>query len=281
LTQVDSLSFQHQPHQGDKMQGGLDDRVALITGGSKGIGLAIAKALYAQGASVALLARHKDELEAAAAEVGNSGRVLTLNADLTNADEVSRAVEQAAAWKGKLNVIVNNAGPPMRPGALADHSDDVWRDAFDTKALGAIRVSRSAMPKLATDGTGRIVNISGVTAETVMPNGIVTAVINAGVQALTSYLATEAAEQHVTVNAVCPGMTDTEGWRQRLTAMAEPQGKTASDLRDGMTKGLGIRAGRWAQPDEIGGLVAFLASDAGAYITGQVMRIDGGLVKAV
>lgn len=263
------------------MHTGLQGRVALVTGGSKGIGLAIARALSEEGADVVLLARHQAGLDEAAATFNGHGEVLPLAADLTSATSVQDAVEKAAAWKGKLNVVVNNAGPPMRPGAIADHPDEVWSDALNIKALGTIRVCRCALPLLAEDGSGRVVNISGVTAEAVLPNGVVTGVVNGAVQALTSYLAAEAADRRITVNAVCPGFTNTDGWRQRLTVMGEPQGKTAEQMQAGMTAGLGIRAGRWAEPSEIGGLVTFLASDQGTYITGQVLLIDGGLVRSV
>lgn len=263
------------------MQTGLSGRVALVTGGSKGIGLAIAGALAAEGAHVVLLAREQKNLSDAAAGLSGAGEVLTVSADLTSNESVEAAVTQAKAWKNQLNVVVNNAGPPMRPGNIVDHEDAIWAQAFDVKLIGLLRVSRAASALLPQDGTGRIINIAGVTANTILPNGAVTAVVNAAVGALTSYLATELAPRKVTVNAVSPGMTDTEGWRERLTAMGKAQGKSAQELQAGMTQGLGIRSGRWADPTEIGNLVTYLASDHGAYITGQSLIIDGGLAKSV
>jgi NAD(P)-dependent dehydrogenase (short-subunit alcohol dehydrogenase family) len=264
------------------MESGLSGRVALVTGASKGLGLAIAQALRSEGAHVVLVARDRAGLDAAAASLnGGSGDLLTVAADITSSESVDQAIETAAEWKNGLNVVVNNAGPPMRPGNFSDHDDTVWTDAFNTKAVGMIRVSRAALPLLADDGTGRIVNISGATAETIIPNGVVTAVVNGAVQAFTSYLATEAAARKVTVNSVCPGMMNTEGWRQRLAAMGEAQGKTADQMQAGMTQALGIRAGRWGEPHEVGRIVAFLASDPAAYITGQTFLVDGGLTKSV
>jgi NAD(P)-dependent dehydrogenase (short-subunit alcohol dehydrogenase family) len=264
------------------METGLTGRVALITGASRGLGLAIAHALSAEGAHVALVARDESALaDAASALESTPGEVLTIAADITSADAVEAAVAAAKNWKDTLNVVVNNAGPPMRPGGIADHPDEVWASAFDTKALGMIRVSRAALSTLPDDGTGRIINISGATAETIIPNGVVTAVVNGAVQAFTSYLATEAAARNITVNAVCPGMMNTEGWRQRLAAMGKAQDKTAEEMQAGMTQGLGIRAGRWGEPGEIGEIVTFLASDRAAYVTGQSVLVDGGLVKSV
>lgn len=263
------------------METGLTGRVALITGASKGLGLAIAKALSGEGADVVLLARDAAALATAAANIGGPGEVLTVSADITSSTEVARAVAEAAAWKGRLNIVVNNAGPPMQTAAITDQPDEAWTETFNIKAMGMVRVSRAALPLLPDDGSGRIVNISGVAAEMVIPDAAVTAAVNGAVKAFTTYLAAEAAPRRINVNAVSPGVMNTEIMQQLLADMAEAQGTTAEAVKAVMTGSFGIRAGRWGEPSEVGDLVVFLASDRAAYITGQVLLIDGGLVNSI
>jgi 3-oxoacyl-[acyl-carrier protein] reductase len=259
----------------------LKGRVALVTGASRGIGYAIAEAFYQHGARVAALARDKDALDAAVARIDASGSVLAVPADVTDTASVRAAVAAAHAWGGRLDVVVNCAGPQLTPAPLAETPDTVLTSYLDVKLMGFHRVASAALPLITDDGTGRIINIAGQTARTLVPNAGVTGIANAAVIALTSYLASEGAARHVLVNAISPGMTLTEGWISRHEAMAEQQGTSREAVRDGMTKGVGIRLGRWAETAEIAQAAVFLASDLSSYITGQVIEVDGGLTKSV
>jgi NAD(P)-dependent dehydrogenase (short-subunit alcohol dehydrogenase family) len=261
----------------------LQGRVALVTGASRGIGYAIAAALRSHGARVAALARDKDALDAAVSRLtGADGEsVLQVPADVTDTASVREAVAAARAWGGRLDIVVNCAGPQLAPSPLADTPDTVLTGYLDVKLVGFHRVASAALPLISDTGTGRIINIAGQTARTLVPNAGVTGITNAAVIALTSYLASEGAHRHVLVNAISPGMTLTEGWISRHDAMAAQQGTTGEAVRDGMTKGVGIRLGRWAEASEIAQAAVFLASDRSSYITGQVIEVDGGLTKSV
>jgi NAD(P)-dependent dehydrogenase (short-subunit alcohol dehydrogenase family) len=264
------------------MGSGLEGRVALVTGGSRGIGLAIARRLLDDGAKVALLARDADGLSRAASELGaGDDALLTVSVDVASRDAVDEAVNRVVAWNDALNIVVNNAGPQLKPTPIAESDDDVVLGALQNKLLGMWRVSRAALAVLPDDGTGRIINVAGQAAKVPIPGGTITGVTNAGVLAFTSYLAGEVCGRNILVNAVSPGLVDTEGWRQRLTMMGQAQDKEPEAVREGMTKGMGIGLGRWAQEREIADVVAFLASDRASYITSQVIGVDGGMDRAV
>ncbi len=239
---------------------GLAGARALVTGGSRGIGLAVGRALAAEGAKVALLGRDVDALTAAALLVGPG--TLTLTADTTDDVAVRAAVDAAASQLGGLDVVVNAAAPRARPGPPAGLSDLDDRDfllQLDTKALGYLRVVRAAAPYLERDGGGRVVNVSGMNARAT--GSITGSVRNIAVVALSKNLADELGPRGVTVTCVHPGLTITE----RVADDAAYAEKAAQNS-----------LGRPVTADDVAGVVAFLASPRAAAANGAVITLDGG-----
>jgi 3-oxoacyl-[acyl-carrier protein] reductase len=262
----------------------LDERVAVVTGASSGIGFAIASALHEQGARVALVGRSPGPLKDAATKIsGSDGQdtVLALPADATQGDQIATAVQQAHDWHGRLDIVVNCAGPKLTLAPLGEVDESVVINALDAKLVGFFRVATAALPLLGQEGTGRIINVVGQAGRTLVANAGVAGIMNASVIALTSYLAGEGAARNILVNGISPGMTLTDNWLDRHEAMAKQQGKTADEVRAMLTKNSGIRLGRWARPEEIANVVVFLASDLSSYLTGQTIEVDGGMSKVV
>ena len=261
------------------MELGLRGRVAAITGGSKGIGRAIARGLAAEGVDLLLLARGKDPLEQAADEIRNTAgvRVTTIPTDITSADSVKAAAEAAKGQFAAVHILVNNAGGPIRrTDRQISWPDADWIDDLNLKTMGMLRVIQSFLPLMPRDGSGRIVNISGVAGTAVWMPALTHGLNNSAMNHATTYLAQDLAGDGITVNAVVPGLVGTEGRTVWAENMAKQQGKTKAEFLAEFCKRMGILAGRWAEVDEVASAVVYLASDRAKYITGSRLVIDGG-----
>lgn len=254
----------------------LAGRVAMVTGGSRGIGKAVATALAREGVDVAIIARDADALNAAASDLSRYGtRVLAITADTTDTSSVTAAVAATVAELGKLDIVVNAAAEPASArsmGGIAALDEDEFLRQIDTKALGYLRVIRAAAPHLISNGWGRIVNVSGVNAR--QTGSITGSVRNIAVVALTKNLADELGPFGTTVNAVHPGYTWTEGSQRRLTVLAEEQGTTVDELVADLAAG--SSSNRCASAEEVADVVAFLASPLSVAINGDSISVDGG-----
>ncbi len=259
---------------------GLKGRAAVVTGGSKGIGRAIARGLAREGVNVALLARGTEQLEKTADEIRKESgvRVVVAPADIGSSDSVKEAVGAVTRELPAIHIVVNNAGGPMRRmDRQITWSDAEWLDDVNLKLIGMLRVTQAFLPNMPKDGTGRIINISGTASQLVWAPALTHGLNNAAMNQVTSYLAHDLAGDRITVNAIIPGLVGTEGREVWAENMAKQQNVTKDEFLTSFCKRMGILSGRWATMDEVADLVTFVASDRGRYINGAKLLLDGGL----
>ncbi|HVY63501.1 MAG TPA: SDR family oxidoreductase [Gammaproteobacteria bacterium] len=257
----------------------LKGRAALVTGASKGIGKAIARGLAEEGVNLALLARSAEPLRAAAAEIAAATgvEVLAVPTDIRDDAAVAAAVGAAAQRFGRIHILVNNAGGPIkRPERQITWPSADWADDIDTKTLGMLRITKALLPHMPADGTGRIVNISGIAGSSVLTSALTHGLNNAAMNHVTSYLAADLAAARITVNCVIPGLIATE-WREGWAERSAGQRHTGKpEFLEQICREWGIVAGRWGTMEEVADAVVFLASDRAAYINGAKLTVDGG-----
>jgi len=257
----------------------LKGRTALVTGGSKGIGKAIARGLADEGVNLVLLARTAETLTAAAKEIESATKVkvLALPTDIRDDAAVSSAIKRAHGEFGTVHILVNNAGGPIkRPERQITWPSSDWLDDVNTKTLGMLRVTQALLPHMPTDGSGRIVNISGIAGSSVLTSAMTHGLNNAAMNHVTSYLAADLAAARITVNSVIPGLIATE-WREGWAkSSASERHRNKEQYLEQICRDWGIVANRWGTMQEVADAVVFLASDRAAYINGAKLTVDGG-----
>ena len=261
------------------MELGLEGRGALVTGGEKGIGRACAAGLAAEGCRLALCARGAEALAGAAAEVGAKGaEVLTVRADLAEAEAAGRVVEATIARFGRLDVLVNNAGA-IRGGDFLGTPAEQWAEDWRLKLLGYTRMAQAVLPRMRARRWGRIINIIGAAARNPTPDYMAGGIANAGLINFTRALADLGAPDQILVTAVSPGATATERWDGLVVQRARAQGRPAEDLRRELEAKQPL--GRIGRPADVADLVVFLASERASFITGVSITVDGGASRGV
>jgi 3-oxoacyl-[acyl-carrier protein] reductase len=258
---------------------GLTGRVALVTGGSRGIGRACAAALAAEGCRVAITARSADALREAATALEKQGaEVLTVPADLSDPAGPPGALAAVTARFGRLDVLVNNAGA-IRGGDFLATPAEQWADDWRLKILGYVRMAQGALPLMRANGWGRIINVVGAAARNPATTYMAGGIANAGLTNFTRALADLAAPHGILVNAVSPGATATERWDRLVAQQAAAQGRSPEALRAETEARQPL--GRIGRPEDIADLVVFLASERASFITGACITVDGGASRGV
>ncbi len=253
----------------------LDDKVALVCGASQGLGLAIAQRLASEGAAVALLARNGARLETEAAAIRQSGgRALAVPADLGDWAGVAQALETARREFGDLDILVNNSGPPP-PVDVVAVDPDLWRRQFEAMVLSLMRLTEAVLPEMRRRRFGRILTVSSTTIVEPIPNLALSNALRAALAMWMKTLAGQVASDRVTVNLVLPGSFATARLQSMNRMAAEAKGRPEEEITAEATAA--IPAGRFGRPDEFADVTAFLASPRAAYVTGTMVRIDGGL----
>ena len=258
------------------MKLGLEGKVGIVTGASRGIGSAIAAELVCEGCSLALIARSESLVEQAAL-LSPEGKVLACRADLTNPESVDPLIEMTLATFGRIDFVVCNAGAG-RSGSLTDLSDSDWEEGFALKFFGHVRLLRRAWPHLKAS-RGAVVIIAGAAGRTPSTNGFIAGCVNASLQNLAKALAAMGTADQVNVNVVNPGAIRTGRFRKRLQAQAEkwslsPELAEKKVVSDGSAMRIG-------EPEDVASLVAFLLSARSANIHGAMIDIDAGRTKTL
>ena len=249
----------------------LAGRAAIITGGSKGIGLAVAAQFAASGADVAIMARGREALDQAAKTIGAAarGRVAAVAGDVASPADIQRLYDEAMTAFGKVDIVVNNAGT-SRTGPFEQLTDEILQYDFDQKLFAAIRLTRLAWPQMKERRWGRIINVLNIGAKAPRPGSAPTSITRAAGVALTKVLACEGAPHNVLVNALLVGFIEAD---QHVQA-AKKAGIPLQDYVNARAKDIPL--GRIGRAEEFANLACLLVSDAGSYVTGTAINVDGG-----
>jgi len=248
----------------------LENKVALVTGGSQGIGKASAMRLAMEGARVVIAARGAEALEKAAGEMrAAGGSVFAVSADVSRAEDCTRLVAEAIQAFGALDILVNNAGTSAA-GEFEALTDELWQADFDLKLFAAIRLARLAVPHMKKQGAGRIINVTNIGAKQPRARSMPTTVTRAAGLAFTKALSKEYAPHNILVNTVCIGSIRAAQHEKKALRAGVPVEQLYADMAKN------VPLGRVGRAEEAANVIAFLASGAASYVTGTSINLDGG-----
>ena len=259
---------------------GLKGKTALVLGGSKGLGRGVADALAGEGVSVALMARGKEALDAAVAEINarGAGRAIAVAADTGDWAAVERAANSAREQLGPIDILLNNTGgpPPLRVIGIAP---EVWEQQFRAMVLVYFRLTEMLLPDMRKKGWGRIINVASESVVQPIPQIAISNTLRGAVVGWAKTLAGEVARDGITVNTMLPGAFETDRVMQVQRATSTREGVSLEDVVQRASRAIPV--GRMGKPSEFGAMAAFLASPLAGYITGSMIRLDGGSVRSI
>lgn len=262
---------------------GLTEKVAIITGGSEGIGRAAAHRMAQEGARVLIVARRADVLETTAQDIrkATQGEVVAVPGDVADPHTADRVLKAALDTFGRVDVLVNNAGVSMAK-SFEQVSDDDWESDFDLKVWGAVRLMRAVIPEMRKVGGGRIINVTNLGGRTPGASSMPTSISRAAGIAITKGLSKDLAKDNILVNTVCIGLIKSGQHERRFARQKEttPDANIEAFYAQS-AKARGVPLGRVGEAEEAGDVIAFLASERASYLTGVAINIDGGTSAVV
>lgn len=259
---------------------GLEDRVALVTGASTGLGRAIAERLATEGAHVVVNARSTDTLAGAASRIARATNrsIVPVSGDVSSPSFCTAIVERALSEFGRLDILVANAGGPP-PGGVDDFEPAAYRDALEVNLMSTVQLTLAALPAMRENGWGRIIALTSVSVKQPIKGLLLSNTARPGVVGFIKTISQDLAAEGILCNVVAPGYIHTARVESLLAAQADARGTSREAVLEGITAQ--IPAGRIGRPSEFANAVAFLASDAASYITGHTLQVDGGLVQGL
>ncbi len=266
--------------RGEVVDLGLKDKLAIVGGASQGIGFAIAEALAREGARLVIWARRNPALREAAERLRKEcgAEVVPVLGDVRRAEDHEKVVAEALRRFGRVDILVNNDGaPPL--GLIMDFDDEAWETAIRQNLMSVVRLARLCVPSMKANGWGRIVNITALSVRAPIAGFGLSVASWAGLIGFSKTLSRELGPDGITVNTICPGRIDTDLLKRSLKAQAGVEKRPVEQVTADATRRIPV--GRLGRPEDIGAVVAFLASEQASFITGTTLQVDGGSLESL